>query len=77
MAVRYTTFAEFYPYYLTQHADRTCRRTHFIGSSGALVCLALALTSGHGWWVLAALVFGYGGAWVGHFFFREEPAGLV
>lgn len=75
MAVRYTTFAEFYPYYLTQHADRTCRRTHFIGSSGALVCLALALTSGHGWWVLAALVFGYGGAWVGHFFFeKNRPA---
>jgi hypothetical protein len=30
------TFAEFYPYYLTQHADRRCRRAHFIGSTSAL-----------------------------------------
>jgi hypothetical protein len=26
------SFAELYPFYLTQHADRRCRRTHFVGS---------------------------------------------
>jgi hypothetical protein len=75
MTVRYTSFDQFYPYYLTQHADRSCRRAHFIGSSGALACLATAILSGNGWWVAAALVCGYGGAWVGHFFFeKNRPA---
>ena len=27
------TFAEFYPYYLSEHANRTCRRLHFAGST--------------------------------------------
>ena len=35
------SFAEFYPYYLSEHQDRTCRRLHFAGSTVALVCLIL------------------------------------
>jgi hypothetical protein len=66
------SFAEFYPYYLTQHADRRCRRTHFIGSSGALLSIAAVVVTGNLWWILAALVFGYGGAWIGHFFFEHN-----
>jgi hypothetical protein len=73
--VRYASFAEFYPYYLTQHAERICRRTHFIGSTLALVCLATAVMSRQLWWIPAALVCGYGGAWIGHFFFeKNRPA---
>lgn len=75
MTVRYTSFADFYPYYLTQHANRTCRRTHFIGSTLALACLAQAIISLNAWWVLAGLVCGYGGAWTGHFFYeKNRPA---
>lgn len=75
MAVRYTSFAEFYPYYLTQHADRICRRTHFIGSTLALAALGIGVMSRNAWWVLVALLCGYGGAWVGHFFFeKNRPA---
>ncbi|MES2019445.1 MAG: DUF962 domain-containing protein [Pseudomonadota bacterium] len=75
MTVRYASFAEFYPYYLTQHANRICRRTHFIGSSLALAAIGMALVSRNGWWVLAALACGYGGAWIGHFFFeKNRPA---
>jgi len=33
---RYQRFADFYPVYLAEHADRTSRRLHFIGSSLAL-----------------------------------------
>jgi hypothetical protein len=66
------SFTEFYPFYLTQHADRHCRRTHFIGSSGALLCIAVAIVTANAWWVLAALVFGYGGAWIGHFFYEHN-----
>ncbi|MFL6659571.1 MAG: Mpo1-like protein [Massilia sp.] len=73
--VRYASFAEFYPYYLSQHANRICRRTHFIGSSLALACLVAGVVSGYAWWFAAALVCGYGGAWIGHFFFeKNRPA---
>lgn len=75
MAERYTSFAEFYPYYLTQHADRNCRRTHFVGSTLALVALGMLATSGNAWWILVALLCGYGGAWIGHFFYeKNRPA---
>ena len=33
------SFAEFYPFYLGEHSNRTCRRLHFLGSSLALACL--------------------------------------
>lgn len=78
MSARITSFAEFYPFYLTQHADRMCRRTHFIGSSLALACIAMAIGSDNGWWVLAALVCGYGGAWIGHFHYeKNRPASFA
>ncbi|WP_426177343.1 Mpo1-like protein [Massilia sp. TWR1-2-2] len=78
MAARIATFAEFYPFYLTQHADRMCRRTHFIGSSLALIALAMLVVTGSPWWILAALVAGYGGAWIGHFVFEKNmPASFA
>jgi hypothetical protein len=33
----FDTFEEFYPFYLSQHADETCRRLHFIGTSLVLL----------------------------------------
>src|SRR5882672_10362040 len=30
---RFASFADFYPFYLSQHADRTSRRLHFTGTS--------------------------------------------
>ena len=78
MAAKITSFTEFYPFYLTQHADRLCRRTHFIGSSLALAALALVILTGSAWWILAALVAGYGGAWIGHFVFeKNRPASFA
>lgn len=29
----FNSFEEFYPFYISQHADETCRRLHFIGTS--------------------------------------------
>lgn len=75
---RYATFAEFYPYYLTQHANRICRRAHFIGSSSAVAAMVQYLDSMNPWWILAALVSGYGGAWIGHFFYEmNRPASFT
>jgi len=72
---RFSSFREFYPYYLDEHGNRTSRRLHFIGSCGALAFVATAVASANGWWLLAALVCGYAFAWVGHFFFeKNRPA---
>jgi hypothetical protein len=72
---RFSSFRDFYPYYLGEHANRTCRRLHFIGSLGVLALLGLALVSRNGWYLLGALLCGYGFAWIGHFFFeKNRPA---
>lgn len=71
----FKSFAEFYPYYLSEHADRTCRRLHFVGTSLVIALAATAVLSGQ-WWMLWLLpLAGYSFAWVGHFFFeKNRPA---
>ena len=72
---QFATFAEFYPFYLGEHNNRTCRRLHFIGSSLALLCLALAIGRGQPQFILLGLLCGYGFAWAGHFVFeKNKPA---
>ena len=72
---QFRTFADFYPFYLSQHADRTCRRLHFAGTTLGLVALLHAFSTLNFWWLLAGLVAGYAFAWVGHFFFeKNRPA---
>ena len=71
----YRSFADFYPFYLNEHANRTSRRLHFVGSSIALALLVAAAATQQWWLLAAALVAGYAFAWVGHFFFeRNRPA---
>ena len=71
----FSSFKAFYPYYLGEHQNSTCRRLHFVGSSLCLVIVALAALSGQAWWLLMLPVTGYGFAWVGHFFFEHnKPA---
>jgi len=72
---RFSSFREFYPFYLSEHGNRTSRRLHFIGSCGVIVLVAMAMRELNAWWLLGALVCGYGFAWVGHFFFeKNRPA---
>lgn len=74
-AKRYTSFREFYPFYLSEHSNRTCRRLHFLGSTLALICLALLIATANAWWLAAGLLAGYGCAWIGHFAFeKNKPA---
>ena len=75
MNERYKTFEDFYPFYLNEHRNGTCRTLHFMGSFCVLSVLAAALVMGR--WQLFMLmpVAGYGFAWVGHFFFeKNRPA---
>jgi hypothetical protein len=74
-AKKYATFAEFYPFYLSEHANRTCRRLHVAGTSLGLLCLLSAIATRNAWWLLTGLIAGYVFAWVGHFFFeKNRPA---
>jgi hypothetical protein len=41
-AGRYARFADFCPYYLSEHSNRTCRRLHFVGTCLVLVSVATA-----------------------------------
>ena len=68
-------FAEFYPFYLGEHRNRSCRRLHFVGSTLALVCIAMLFYSGRMQYLLYGLLCGYGFAWIGHFGFeKNRPA---
>ncbi|HLA32752.1 MAG TPA: Mpo1-like protein [Pseudomonas sp.] len=72
---RYNSFAEFYPYYLQEHSNATCRRLHYVGSLLVLGILAYALLTQQWLWLLAMPLAGYGFAWVGHFVFeKNRPA---
>ncbi len=71
----YKTFADFYPFYLSEHRNAVCRRLHFVGTALLLMTVAAALFTGHWSLLLLVPVLGYGFAWVGHFFFeRNRPA---
>jgi hypothetical protein len=72
MADRFATFAAFYPYYLSEHANRTCRRLHFVGTSLVLGCVVAAIVTRNPWWFAAAPIAGYGFAWIGHSFFEHN-----
>ena len=73
--MRYRSFRDFYPFYLSEHSNPISRRLHFTGTSVALLLIIAAVLTQR-WWLLAvALVQGYAFAWVGHFFFEHnKPA---
>lgn len=72
---KFQSFSEFYPFYLSEHANSSCRGLHYVGSSLVLVLLGYVLATGS-WMLLWLLpVIGYGFAWVGHFVFeKNRPA---
>lgn len=72
---RYARFADFYPFYLSEHSDRTCRRLHFVGTALVLAVVVSSIAMRQPWLLLAAPVAGYSFAWVGHFVFeKNRPA---
>ena len=72
---RYNNFQEFYPFYLSQHANKACRRLHFVGSIIILAIIGFALINKNYSLLLFIPLVGYGFAWVGHFVFeKNRPA---
>jgi hypothetical protein len=72
---QYKSFAEFWPYYVAEHANSRTRLFHLIGTAIAICFVAYFAVKGRWWLVPLALIPGYGAAWIGHFFIeRNKPA---
>ena len=69
---RFTSLKAFYPYYLNEHRNLTCRRLHFVGTTLLLVFIGLTFYTGNLNWLWAVPISGYGCAWIGHFFFEHN-----
>ncbi len=75
---QFTSFRDFYPFYLNEHQNTICRRLHFIGSSLVLLTLLYILVRREWLFLLLLPIIGYGFAWIGHFFFeKNKPATFV
>ena len=75
MADKMLSFAAFWPFYLSQHADPRTRAMHYCGTVlGSLLAICFVFTKD--WAILAAaLAAGYGPAWAAHAFIeRNRPA---
>lgn len=71
----FSSFEEFWPFYVKEHAKKSTRRVHFAGTSLAMACLAGGLLTKKRWLLAMAPVAGYGAAWVSHFFIEgNRPA---
>lgn len=71
----FDNFDQFYPYYLSEHSNRACRRLHFVGSTLVLAALVWILATANWKMIWLLPVLGYGFAWIGHFFFeKNKPA---
>ena len=75
MSTRFSSFAEFYPFYLSEHRNPTCRKLHFAGSALVLALVAAAIADAEPLWLVAVPFVGYGFAWIGHFVYeKNRPA---
>lgn len=73
--VKFQSLKEFYPYYISEHQNTTCRILHFIGTSLLLLSLFTGILFHDLRFIVAIPFIGYGFAWIGHFFFeKNKPA---
>lgn len=75
MKRKFKNFSEFYPFYLSQHTNHTCKLLHFLGIILNMIALAVVVATAHWIYLPSTLLIGYGLAWIGHFFFeKNKPA---
>jgi hypothetical protein len=72
---RFSSFKEFYPYYLEEHKLPRTKLFHFIGTLAAIIFLVELAYTQNPFYILGALLSGYGAAWISHFFVeKNKPA---
>lgn len=72
---KFTSFSEFYPFYLQEHSHPVCRFLHYTGSLLVLFTLFYAIANQVYSMLWLLPVIGYGFAWIGHFFVeKNRPA---
>lgn len=70
--MEFKTFSDFYPFYLREHTNMTCRKLHFIGTCGVLALLILFFFTGNLTVLVFIPFFAYGFAWFGHLIFEKN-----
>lgn len=75
--MQFKSFSDFYPYYLQEHSNTTCRKLHFIGTCGVISLLLLFFFTGDLLILIMLPFIGYSLAWIGHLAFeKNKPATL-
>ncbi|MBX7539591.1 DUF962 domain-containing protein [Qipengyuania sphaerica] len=67
MVERYSTFAEFWPFYLREHSKPRTRALHYFGTTLVVLLAIAAILTGRLLLFAALPVAGYFFAWVAHF----------
>ncbi len=61
------TYREFWPYYLREHSRPETRALHIAGTGLATALLVAGIATATLWLAIAAVLAGYGPAWLAHF----------
>ncbi|KAI3435006.1 hypothetical protein D9Q98_003058 [Chlorella vulgaris] len=69
---RFRSRQQFYPFYLGEHSNRTCRRLHVAGTTGVIALAASAAATRRPGLLLLCPLLGYGCAWLGHYLFEHN-----
>jgi hypothetical protein len=69
---RIGTYREFWPYYLREHSAPATRAIHLFGTAIATASFIALIWTGKFWFLLGALLGGYGPAWFAHFFVEHN-----
>lgn len=75
LMARYSTFRDFWPFYLREHAQPGTRIMHYIGTTIGLSLVLYGLVIGKPVWLLGFPLAGYTFAWASHALIeRNKPA---
>ena len=72
MTDRLQSYTDFWPYYLGEHRRPATRLCHYGGTLSGVAFLAVAFLTGEYLWGGAALLAGYGPAWLSHAFIEHN-----
>ena len=75
MADRFSSYEDFFLFYLTQHSDGRNRALHAVGTVSSLLFVGATIYMHHAWYALLWPVIAYSFAWTGHFLIEHnKPA---